>query len=89
MSDQAGRPRTAADVLADWREAERRIEDQAPGSPAWHHARLEAAALADEYHALVAAITAAAPRVGGDPSATSSRVPAHPSPVGPRGLEDA
>ena len=88
MSDQAGRPRTAADVLADWREAERTLENQPQGSPAWHRARLEAAALADEYHALVAAMTDGAHHLGGDPSATSSQVPVDPSPLGSRGLAD-
>ena len=57
MSDRLSGHRSAADVLADWRDAERTIAGEPSGTPAWRRARLQAAALADEFHALVAELT--------------------------------
>ena len=43
-----------ADVLAQWREAERRIEEYERGSAEWRRARLDAEHLAAMYQELVA-----------------------------------
>jgi hypothetical protein len=85
-SNQPGTPRSAADVLAEWRDAERRIEDQPAGTPAWHRARLEAAGLADEYQMLVAELAAEARELGANPSTPPSNAAADPLPVRPTGL---
>ena len=70
MSDQQGEPRSAADVLADWRDAERTMRDEPLGTPASHRARIEAARLADEYQALVADLVDEARDLGAHPSTT-------------------
>ena len=85
MSNQTGTPRSAADVLADWRDAERRIEDQPAGTQTWHRARLDAAGLADEYQMLVAELAAEARELGANPSIPPSTAAADPLPAGSKG----
>jgi hypothetical protein len=72
MSDRPSGHRSAADVLADWRNAERRIDGEPSGTQAWHRARLEAAALAEEYHAVIAELTTDAHELAASPSVVPS-----------------
>jgi hypothetical protein len=72
MSDRPSGHRSAADVLADWRDAERRIDGEPSGTQAWHRARLEAAALAEEYHAVIAELTSDAHDLAASPSVVPS-----------------
>ena len=72
MSDRPSGHRSAADVLADWRDAERRIDGEPSGTPAWQRARLEAAALAKEYHTVIAELTTDAHELAASPSVVPS-----------------
>jgi len=72
MSDRPSGHRSPADVLADWRDAERRIGGEPSGTPAWHRARLEAAALGKEYHAVIAELTTDAHELAASPSVVPS-----------------
>ena len=72
MSDRPSAHRSAADVLADWRDAERRIDGEPSGTPAWHRARLEVAALAEEYHAVIAELATDAHDLAATPSVVPS-----------------
>ena len=72
MSDRPRTSRSAADVLADWRDAERRIGDEPSGTPAGDRARLEAAELAGEFQAVVAGLTEAAHDLATSPSVRPS-----------------
>ena len=72
MSARPSGHRSAADVLADWRNAERRIDGEPSGTQAWHRARLEAAALAEEYHAVIAELTTDAHELAASPSVVPS-----------------
>jgi hypothetical protein len=72
MTDRPRTNRSAADVLADWRDAERRIGDESPVTPAKDRAQLEAAALAEEYQRLVADLMEEARDLAANPAAKSS-----------------
>ena len=75
MSDRLSGHRSAADVLADWRDAERTIDGEPAGTPAWHRARLAAAALADEYHTVIAELTSDAHDLAASLSVVPSATP--------------
>ena len=70
MADQPGDIRSAADVLTEWRDAERRVDDEPAGTRGWHRARLDAARLADEYRALIVEREDEARDLAANPSAS-------------------
>lgn len=54
MDEQVHNSDSAAELLAEWRAAERRLAELPFGTPDWHRARLEVDDLAQRYQQLLA-----------------------------------
>jgi hypothetical protein len=69
MAESRHATRSPAEVLAAWRDAERRLDELAPGTGEWHAARLQADDLAAEYQRRIAERADEARDLGSGPSA--------------------